>query len=165
MKKDDTQKPQTQEKETSLGRRRLLKALTAGTAGGAAAALIPGEWKKPIINSAITPAHAQASPPGGGGGVQDCSIPERGITADTNTSWSMFINSRAPIECGTSARVDIFFAGANIGSCFDASGSGSGNQSWSCSAEANTGLSDGDQVTFVVTWSNGCVCSVVDTVD
>lgn len=48
--------------ETSLGRRKLLKALAASGGAMAAASLLPGEWTAPVIEVGLLPAHAQASP-------------------------------------------------------------------------------------------------------
>jgi hypothetical protein len=42
------------------GRRRVLKAITVG--GVATALVLPSKWTKPVAQSVIVPAHAQASP-------------------------------------------------------------------------------------------------------
>jgi hypothetical protein len=52
----------TPAKET-LGRRQLLKALAAGGGAVAGAALLPGQWAKPVVEVGVLPAHAQTSGP------------------------------------------------------------------------------------------------------
>lgn len=44
-------------------RRRLLKNLLAGGAAVTAAASLPDAWKKPLVDSVVTPVHAQGSAP------------------------------------------------------------------------------------------------------
>lgn len=44
-----------------IGRRELLKALTAGSGAMAASTLFSGKWVKPVIEVGLLPAHAQAS--------------------------------------------------------------------------------------------------------
>jgi hypothetical protein len=48
------------EKNTS-SRRRLLKKLAIGGGVVTTASSLPEKWKKPVIESVITPAHAQTS--------------------------------------------------------------------------------------------------------
>ena len=45
----------------SLNRREILKVLAAAGGGLTAAAFLPGKWLKPVIESGVLPAHAQAS--------------------------------------------------------------------------------------------------------
>jgi hypothetical protein len=45
-----------------MDRRPLLKAIGAGVGGGAALALLPKSWTRPVLHSVIVPAHAAASP-------------------------------------------------------------------------------------------------------
>ena len=52
-------------------RRHVLKVITIG--GVATALLLPSRWTKPIIESIVVPAHAQASP--------------RGTTTSTTTTF------------------------------------------------------------------------------
>jgi hypothetical protein len=49
--------------DTNSGRRKLLKSLTIGGAATVTAKSLPGEWKKPVIDTVLLPAHAQTSPP------------------------------------------------------------------------------------------------------
>ena len=42
-------------------RRQVLKIITIG--GVATTLLLPSKWTKPIVESIVVPAHAQASPP------------------------------------------------------------------------------------------------------
>jgi hypothetical protein len=44
-------------------RRRLLKTLLAGGAAVTAATALPASWKKPLVDSVMTPVHAQGSAP------------------------------------------------------------------------------------------------------
>ena len=44
-------------------RRRLLKTLLAGGAAVTAATALPDSWKKPLVDSVVTPLHAQGSAP------------------------------------------------------------------------------------------------------
>ncbi|KAA3631455.1 MAG: hypothetical protein DWQ08_04830 [Proteobacteria bacterium] len=59
-KKDETsnqpENPAT--KKAKEGRRRLLGTLAAG---GVAGATLPGQWKKPVIDAVVLPAHAQTT--------------------------------------------------------------------------------------------------------
>lgn len=52
----DTQQPDS-------GRRRILKVITIGGVATTATLLLPSKWAKPVVQSVIVPAHAQASPP------------------------------------------------------------------------------------------------------
>jgi hypothetical protein len=47
----------------SRARRRLLKALAAGGGAVAATQVVPARWVKPIVDTVVVPAHAQASGP------------------------------------------------------------------------------------------------------
>ncbi|GAB4446559.1 MAG: hypothetical protein Kow0031_29190 [Anaerolineae bacterium] len=51
----------TSEEERTLGRRELLKALTAGGGAIAASAMLSGQWVKPVVEAGVLPAHAQGS--------------------------------------------------------------------------------------------------------
>ncbi len=51
----------TLEEERTLGRRELLKALTAGGGAIAASAMLSGKWVKPVVEVGVLPAHAQSS--------------------------------------------------------------------------------------------------------
>ena len=48
-------------REHGLDRRELLKVLTAAGGGLAAAAFLPDKWLKPVMESGVLPAHAQAT--------------------------------------------------------------------------------------------------------
>jgi len=48
-------------KKQSITRRDLLKVLAAAGGGITAAAFLPAQWVKPIVNSGVLPVHAQAS--------------------------------------------------------------------------------------------------------
>ena len=49
------------EKDQSLSRRELLKALAATAGATAAAAFLPANWVKPVIKAGVLPAHAQGT--------------------------------------------------------------------------------------------------------
>lgn len=51
----------TSRSEANPARRRLLKALTAGGAGAAAVKSLPERWTKPVVDTVMLPAHAQAT--------------------------------------------------------------------------------------------------------
>ncbi len=56
--------PQKREKNLeakTIGRRDLLKALTATGGAVTVAALVPGKWTKPVIEAGVMPAHAATS--------------------------------------------------------------------------------------------------------
>lgn len=80
-------------------RRGALKAAGTGAAGIVTAASLPSEWKKPIIDSIVLPAHAQMSP---GSGT------DSGTTADpgnsgTTTSAPMVSTTTTTTTTTTSA--------------------------------------------------------------
>jgi hypothetical protein len=61
---------------SSTSRRRLLKALGLGGASAAAAAgLLPARWTRPVIDSVLLPAHAQATGFGGSGSFATSGVP------------------------------------------------------------------------------------------
>jgi hypothetical protein len=59
----DNLTPPLESSETSLGRRKLLKALATGGGAIVATTTLPGQWVKPLIEIGLLPAHAQASSP------------------------------------------------------------------------------------------------------
>ena len=150
MKNDDKVTTEAQGK-----RRKLLKAITAG---GAAAAVVPAEWAKPLVKATVLPAHAQATVTG------DCGINNHYFQVETGADGSMYMSltARALTECGGSAQVDVIdSSGGLVFSCIQAA-NGSPVLSWSCSASTTPGtVTEGDDITFVVSFSNGCSCSVV----
>jgi hypothetical protein len=44
-----------------LGRRDMLKVMTAGMGGLVVSAFLPNKWVKPVVNVGVSPVHAQAS--------------------------------------------------------------------------------------------------------
>ena len=50
-----------QRKDLEYTRRDIIKKVLIG--GAMATVVLPGKWTKPLINSIVVPAHAQASPP------------------------------------------------------------------------------------------------------
>lgn len=44
-----------------LGRRDLLKVISAGAGGIVVSAFLPNKWTKPVVNFGVSPVHAQAS--------------------------------------------------------------------------------------------------------
>lgn len=152
------------QKKDSLGkaRRRLLKVLTAG----GAAATMPSQWAKPIVESVVTPAHAQTSDRLD----QRCTIDAFAFFVGTHQiSLSIGVQAQASLDCGTSARVELLNSNDQlIIDCPQSPGTvGAGDVSWSCNtleiAPPNY-PQQGDSVTFTITWENGCSCSVVSTV-
>ena len=61
--KTDNNATSEQEQAETLGRRDLLKTLVATGGAVTAAALLPGKWTKPVIESGVLPAHAATSDP------------------------------------------------------------------------------------------------------
>ncbi len=49
--------------ENTVSRRRLLKALAVSGSALAGVKVLPDAWVKPVVESVVVPAHAQASPP------------------------------------------------------------------------------------------------------
>jgi hypothetical protein len=62
---------------TEINRRRVLEILTVG--GLTVTILLPSKWLKPVVESVIVPAHAQASP---------VRTPVRGSTSTTFTTFA-----------------------------------------------------------------------------
>jgi len=60
----------------TYSRRRLLAALTAGSAAGTTAYLLPATWSSPVTRSAVLPAHAQST-----GGTRSFSLVFNGVTS------------------------------------------------------------------------------------
>jgi len=56
-------KPEMKEKKLSLSRRNLMKSIAASSSVVIAGESLPDKWAKPIVDSVILPAHAQATPP------------------------------------------------------------------------------------------------------
>ena len=56
----------TDKTDAKEGKRRLLKTLVAGGGVYSAVKLMPESWTKPVVESTLLPAHAQASIAGGG---------------------------------------------------------------------------------------------------
>lgn len=49
------------DKTPKFDRRQIIRTILIG--GVATTLILPGKWTKPLVNSVIVPAHAQASPP------------------------------------------------------------------------------------------------------
>jgi hypothetical protein len=141
--------------EVAKNRRNLLKAITAG---GAAAAMVPAEWSKPLVKATVLPAHAQATVTG------DCSV--RIAYVFGGDSFYMSVTATAANDCGDTASLAIIDEnGETIFTCLK-EGDGNPVISWSCSGGTNPSPVDGgSDVTFVVSFDNGCSCSVVREVD
>ena len=91
----DKFEPQS-EKDQSLSRRELLKALAATAGATAAAAFLPGSWVKPVVKAGVLPAHAQ-------GTMQyelDCDIflGEQNISNQSIPAGNLIINLRAQVQ-------------------------------------------------------------------
>lgn len=50
------------DKKSSESRRKLLKSIAAGSGAIVAGKSLPENWKKPVVDSVLLPAHAQTSP-------------------------------------------------------------------------------------------------------
>ena len=150
------------DEKVTQSRRNLLKAITAG---GAAAAVVPAEWAKPLVKATVLPAHAQATVNG------ECSLSQAFASARGGqaSSFYMSVSASAASTCGDTASVNVYDnEGNNIAQCTKSAGDGTpGNEiiSWSCSASyepaPSSGTDFGDEVTFVVSFENGCSCSIV----
>jgi hypothetical protein len=164
--------------EKSQPRRKLLKAITAG---GAVAAVVPGQWAKPALQSAILPAHAQTTVGGGGGagsGTNDrCIIPEAWawgpLPSSVTRSFSMSFNGFLDASCGPGqGELQIFNSSGQALSIANpctvrATGAGGVNGiSFSCSQSYDTASAlggtpvpqAGELVTMIVDFNNGCSC-------
>jgi hypothetical protein len=141
--------------EVTKNRRNLLKAITAG---GAAAAMVPAEWSKPLVKATVLPAHAQATVTG------DCSV--RVAYAFGGDSFYMSVTATAQNGCGDIAVVNLYDSeGRTIANCLKEA-DGNPVVSWSCSSNTTPSPVDvGSDVTFVVSFDNGCSCSIVREVD
>ena len=53
---------QNQQRAKETARRRVLKRFLAGGGVVATGKMMPDDWSKPVVESVILPAHAQASP-------------------------------------------------------------------------------------------------------
>ena len=53
------------DKKSSESRRKLLKSIAAGSGAIVAGKSLPENWKKPVVDSVLLPAHAQTSPVSG----------------------------------------------------------------------------------------------------
>ena len=51
------------DKKSQESRRKLLKSIAAGSGAIVAGKSLPENWKRPVVDSVILPAHAQTSPP------------------------------------------------------------------------------------------------------
>ncbi|GJL81594.1 MAG: hypothetical protein DHS20C01_12280 [marine bacterium B5-7] len=162
------------ETTSNPSRRKLLKALTAG---GAVAAVAPSEWTKPALKSVMLPAHAQSTGGGGGGGGGDDCIVMNGWAfvgdlPDYAHSFSMSVVGKLDNSCGQgigTVRV-ISNTGETIVTCTNVrAGSSPGFLiSFSCSESfANPGTvpDEGELVTFIAEFDNGCSCTIVRAVD
>jgi hypothetical protein len=141
--------------EVAKNRRNLLKAITAG---GAAAAMVPAEWSKPLVKATVLPAHAQATVTG------DCGIHVAYVYG--GDSFYMSVTAFADHSCGETASLAIIDENGDTQfTCFKA-GDGNPVVSWSCSGGTTPSpVAGGSDVTFVVSFDNGCSCSVVREVD
>lgn len=105
MQKNDQNKNAAQE-----ARRTLLKKAAASSGVVATAAALPNTWVKPVLNSVITPAHAQTS------------APTVGVFSSTGLQASIPLTSEGPQY----ALLDLFFpaahANTNVGESICGSG-------------------------------------------
>lgn len=60
-KPDSPGEASTSRHEAAGGRRRLVKGIAAGGGVVAGARFLPGEWSRPVVESVVLPAHAQAT--------------------------------------------------------------------------------------------------------
>ncbi len=75
--------------DPSTSRRKLIKTALSGTA--AAAAVLPAKWSTPVLNSVLTPAHAQTStPPSIVSGVYASNAPIALNLRDTSEQGSQY---------------------------------------------------------------------------
>ena len=84
------------QKDQSLSRRELLKALAATAGATAAAAFLPGNWVKPVVTAGVLPAHAQ-------GTLQfdlDCAIflGEQDVSNQSIPAGNLILNLRAQVQ-------------------------------------------------------------------
>ena len=63
MASENEEIPQEEQNQPE-GRRDALKKILVGGGAVLGAQFLPTEWKKPVINSIVVPAHAQTSPTG-----------------------------------------------------------------------------------------------------
>jgi hypothetical protein len=115
----------------------------------------------------MLPAHAQTTPPDGGGEPPvggDCTLNSLAAWA-LLTSFSSSITVIAEGDCGSTATVQVRNSdGELLVECTNptsAFGVGGSSLSWSCSGNTSIDVSNGDSVTFNVEFSGGCSCRFV----
>ena len=84
----DTQRPD------SHSRRRLLKAVGAGGGLASAGAIVPNQWRRPVVDAVLLPVHAQTS--GGWYGVLDIEVEANAQDAPRNTFFAHLFDALVP---------------------------------------------------------------------
>lgn len=166
MKKDLDTRASGESVEKS--RRNLLKAITAG---GATAAVVPSEWTKPALKSVLLPAHAQTTGTG-----EDCvrySAWGLGGRTSTRESFSMSVNGLLDDACGQgNGSIKVYRAGDKSPwlQCATSAGADAGwlpsfSCSWSAAQTFTSNIAaEGDQLTVIAEFDNGCSCVTTITV-
>lgn len=171
---------------TAKSRRRALNALVAS--GAIAGFALPNNWKKPVVNAVILPAHAQTSPGGGGGGgrrpSEGCALSINAAVLDGSSGALLVLalgsisagcvqnaDSRAGLDCfvitgGTTLPLADGDASAGQFGCSDSIALVSGCIV-SCSVQVSAtdhNLGPTDTVTIRFEFGGACVCTASATV-
>ena len=108
-------------RKRSKARRKLLQTLAAGAGAGAATAVVPKQWIKPIVDGIEVPVHAVGTTDSS----MTCSLVYEGVTRgpgiysistsgiDTATDIDSLTATRSPAASGISVHLDVVPAGAD----------------------------------------------------
>ena len=155
----------------SGGKRRVLKSVALA---GAAAAVLPSQWKKPVLNSIVLPAHAQSSPicpelsvlngtfgPGSAPGT--CGLNFQFVSADASQGLDIIsVVNTTPVGTDT-----VTYAGGTAGSVTATAGltvawvGQAVGAPFACASDAPVPV---NEITFTVTY-NCSIDSTVQTMD